>query len=104
MGITLVLSPVSHNYYFLLLMPLIAGLVDEAFVLYLRGSRDWTIIICLSAFMVIDMLARLPGIGDWLRELGLPLLTMVGLICLGVLIVSRHCRTHDHGDQSLLQA
>jgi len=100
MGITLVVSPVAHNYYFLLLMPLITGLVDEALTLRGHGARDWTIIISLSAFMVIDILARLPGIGRWLRELGLPLLTMVGLICLGALILYRRCRTHDDGDQN----
>jgi len=100
MGITLVISPVSHNYYFLLLLPLIAGLVDEALTLHRQGSRDRTIIISLCAFMVVDMLARLPGIGGWLRELGLPLLTMVGLICLGALLVYRHRRSHDNGDQS----
>jgi len=103
MGITLVLSPVAHNYYFLLLMPLITGLVDEALALNRPGARNRTVIISLSAFMVIDMLARLPGIGRWLRELGLPLLSLVGLICLGGFIVYQYRRTHDNGGQSLLE-
>ena len=98
MGITLVLSPVSHNYYFLLLLPLIAGLVDESLTRHLQGSRDWTIILSLSAFMVIDILARLPRIGGWLREMGLPLLSMVGLIYLGALLVYRHRRNPTRDD------
>ena len=103
MGITLVISPVAHNYYFLLLMPLIAGLVDEALPPPPYGARNWTIILSLSAFMVIDIAARLPRIGGWLRELGLPFLAMVGLIGLGVLIVYRHRCTADNGDRRTLE-
>ncbi len=89
MGITLVISPVAHNYYFLLLMPLIAGLVDEALAV---GKNDWTVTTCLSLFMVIDILARLPGIGRWLREHSVPFATMLGLIYLGMHIAYRYRR------------
>ena len=99
-GITLILSPVAHNYYFLLLMPLMVGLVDESLAAQERGARDWPIDISLIGFMVIDILARLPKIGNVLRELGLPFLSVVGLICLAAIIVSRQRHPAESSDPS----
>jgi len=103
MGITLVMSPVAHNFYFLLLLPLIAGLVDEAITQQEHGVHPRTILISLGFFTLVDMLARLPEIGDWLRDKGFPLLTMVMLICLAGLILYRHGRTQVHRDQTPLE-
>jgi len=104
MGITLVVSPVAHNYYFLLLLPLIAGLIDEALTRYEHGLRTQAIIISLGVFTLIDILARIPGIGGRLRERGLPLLTMVELICLAGIIIYWDDRKRESTDQSPLEA
>jgi hypothetical protein len=102
MGITLVISPVAHNYYFLLLLPLVAGLVDEALAQQEQGVRPRTLIVSLITFTSIDILARIPGIGGWLREAGLPLLSLAGLICLASLIIYRHRGVPGNGDPSHL--
>ena len=83
-------------HYFLLLLPLIAGLVDEALAQHEQGMRSRTIVISLGVFTVIDILARIPGIGGRLREAGLPLLTMVGLIFLAGVIIYRDRRNQDN--------
>ena len=83
MGLALVICPVAHNFYFILLLPLITALVDCV----LARARDrrpaWNPLVPLVLFLVVDVLARLPGIGPWLRDAGAPLATLVILMIAG---------------------
>jgi hypothetical protein len=37
--------------------------------------------------MLIDMVARLPAVGPWLRDAGLPLLSLVAIIAVGAMVL-----------------
>jgi len=39
--------------------------------------------------MLIDMLARFPTVGPWLRDAGLPLLSLVGLLAVGAMALRK---------------
>ena len=41
-------------------------------------------------FMLVDILARLPKIGAFLRDAGVPLLSMVALMCAGAMVLWKH--------------
>jgi hypothetical protein len=91
-GVALVVSPVSHNYYFLLLLPLVAGLLDRG--LEAPGARapDSKTLLVVAIFMLTDLLARLPALGPWLRDLGVPLLSLVGMIVAGAMALREQDR------------
>lgn len=82
LGAALVISPVSHHYYYLLVLPLVAALLDRK----LGGSASkgvWSVPVILWVFMVVDFSARLPGIGNHLRDWGAPLLSLAGAMWVG---------------------
>jgi hypothetical protein len=87
MGLALVVSPVTHNYYYLFLLPLVTALVDYAGGDGMgRGVRR-NFIIVLVVFSVTDLFARLPGIGPWLRDAGMPFLSMVAMMVAGAVVL-----------------
>jgi hypothetical protein len=86
-GASLVVSPVSHSEYYQLLMPLVAGLLYRALEAPARASK-LKLLAVLAAFTLIDLGSRLPFPGPWLRELGLPLLSMVGLMAAGAMTLT----------------
>ena len=88
-GLGFVICPVVHNFYYLVLLPLLAGLVDYALSLKQWQKPHAMLLIALAVFMIVDIVARLPGIGPVLRDLGAPLLSLVWLMCLGAVIVWR---------------
>jgi hypothetical protein len=87
MGLALVISPVTHNYYFLLLLPLIAALVDFSAGDGTSRGANRKLLLLMSVFTVTDLLARLPGIGPWLRNAGVPFLTMAAMLVAGAWVL-----------------
>jgi hypothetical protein len=53
--------------------------------------------------MVTDMLVRVPGLGGWLRDLGIPFLTVIWVMAAGALILLGE-PANEFGDYSQLQA
>jgi hypothetical protein len=88
-GLVFVVSPMVHNYYYLMLMPLLAGLVDECLDRSPGHGLSRVVVGALGFFLLIDLLARLPGIGSWLRDCGLPFLSLVMLMLAGVSVLLR---------------
>jgi hypothetical protein len=86
-GLALVVSPVAHNYYYLLLLPLAAALLDYGGGDGMGHGVKWRLMLVLAAFMLTDFLARLPGVGPWLRDLGAPFLTLVGMVVAGAVVL-----------------
>ena len=87
-GLAFVVSPIVHNYYYLLLLPLVAALLDRGLP---AGTRkpEVKLLVVLSIFMAGDLLARLPKVGNNLRDLGVPLLSMIALMVAGALVLLR---------------
>lgn len=88
-GLVFVVSPMVHNYYYLMLLPLLAGLVDECLDRTSGRGLNRGIVGALGFFLLIDLLVRLPGIGSWLRDCGLPFLSLVVLMIAGVSVLLR---------------
>lgn len=87
-GMSFVVSPVVHNYYYLMIMPLLSGAVDS--LLESRRLAEKRLILAgLLIFMATDILARLPAIGPALRDLGAPLLSLMLLMAIGAVLLRR---------------
>ena len=88
-GLALIVSPIVHNYYYLLLLPLVMALLDRHWTQdpEHRGLRllPWPLLM----FLAIDLVARLPRIGLSLRDIGAPLLSVVLLMAAGVRAFTR---------------
>jgi alpha-1,2-mannosyltransferase len=82
-GWSFMLAPVVRNSYFLLLLPLLAALVDCKLPHLISDFRRLELPWVVLVFMVTDMLVRVPGLGSWLRDLGIPLLTVTWLMAAG---------------------
>jgi hypothetical protein len=50
-------------------------------------------LLVVAAFMLVDLAARLPGIGPWLRDLGAPLLSLVGMIAAGAMALREQAQS-----------
>ena len=88
-GLAFVVSPIVHNYYYLVLLPLVAALLDRSLAEGATPAPDPKLRWVLVVFLVVDVLARLPPIGNHLRDIGLPLLSMVALMCAGAMVLLR---------------
>jgi len=86
-GLALVVSPIVHNYYYLLMLPLIASLLDSALPRQASDKTNWKIVGPILFFTATDLLARLPGIGGRLRDWGLPLLSLLSLLLAGAVVL-----------------
>jgi len=86
-GWSFILSPVVRNAYFLLLLPLLTALVHHRLPNRICHFRDLRVPPAVVFFMVTDMLVRVPGIGGWLRDLGLPLLSVIWLMGAGAAVL-----------------
>ncbi len=85
-GMAFVVSPVVHNYYYLLIMPLLAGIVAHGLDSQNPAKRR-RLVAALICFMTIDILARLPGAEPFLRDVGAPLLSLVLLLVIGAVLL-----------------
>jgi hypothetical protein len=97
MGASLVISPVAHNYYYLLMLPLIAALVDYGMPTNPDGPWRRRVMAPVAVFMVVDFVARVPVAGEVLRDWGAPLLSLILIMATGaiVLLRPRQKRTED---------
>jgi hypothetical protein len=86
-GLAFVVSPIAHNFYYLVLLPLIAAVLDRSLADGSSRPRNLKLLWVLVVFMLVDILARLPKIGAYLRDVGVPLLSMVGLMCAGAMVL-----------------
>ena len=88
-GVALVVNPIVHNYYYLLLLPLVAALLDDRLQQpeTYRGFR--TSPLAVWSFMIVDLLARLPGIGGKLRDWGFPLASLIWLLIAGAMALRK---------------
>ncbi len=84
-GLALIVNPVAHNYYYLLLLPLVVSLLHRA----LENKTRRKIHIALTVFTLTDLAARVPRIGPVLRDDGFPLLSLVCLLGLGTAVLLR---------------
>lgn len=89
-GVALVVSPIVHNYYYLLMLPLIAGLLDFALPREDGARPKWKIIGVIVFFTATDLLARLPGVGPRLRDWGVPLVSLLCLLFTAALVLYRY--------------
>jgi hypothetical protein len=86
-AVWLVASPVVHNYYYLLTLPMVAALINES-GLFERRSPDWKLLGPVVVFMIVDFTARLPLIGNWLRDGGAPLLSLLLMLACGIRLLN----------------
>jgi hypothetical protein len=88
-GAALVIAPVAHNYYYLLMLPLIAALVDYGMPRNPGGRWQRKVLVPVAVFMAVDFVARLPVAGEVLRDLGGPLLSLILIMATGAVVLLR---------------
>jgi hypothetical protein len=79
-GFALVVNPVAHNFYYLLMLPLIAALLDQGLPLEPGRAADWKLLLPIFVFVLIDFMGAMPVLGPFLKDLGLPLLSLIYLM------------------------
>jgi hypothetical protein len=87
MGLACIVSPVVHNYYYLLMLPLVVALLDEGLTQKPGRAIDWKLLLPVLVFMLTNFMAQLPGIGTSLRDLGAPLLSLIYLMWSGAMVL-----------------
>lgn len=92
-GMAFVISPTVHNFYYLMLLPLLAGLVDGHLCRPRRQPGDWIVPAAISFFFAVDVFARFPWVGGALRDLGMPLISMISLMLVGIIALRRENAT-----------
>ena len=97
-GLALVVSPVVHNYYYLLLLPVITALLDRSLESGLRRTAVFGLASVSIAFTLIDILARMPSIGHWLRDVGAPLLSVIALLSAASFVMLRPAAAAARGE------
>ena len=88
-ALTLVLSPVTHGFYFITLLPLLAGLADRWMSKCTPASERTILALILGLFMFADIFRQIPPISDFMKDLGLPLLILLALMAVGALVLER---------------
>ena len=86
-GLALLINPVVHNFYYLLLLPLLAALVDLGMPPWPSASPNWRLLLPVAVFMLADVLARMPGVGPLLRDWGVTTLSLVWLLWTGAMVL-----------------
>jgi hypothetical protein len=79
-GLALLINPVVHNFYYLMLLPLVAALIDLAHQPEMKPTARWKIILPVGFFMAADLLARAPGIGPLLRDWAVTTASLIWLL------------------------
>jgi hypothetical protein len=88
-GLALLINPVVHNFYYLLLLPLVAALVDLGVPQSQSSTPNWKLLLPVAVFMLADLLARMPGVGPLLRDWGVTTLSLVWLLWTGAMVLLR---------------
>jgi len=86
-GLALVLSPVVHNYYYLLMLPMVAALIDRSVTNSPELEYHWKVLMPVLLFMLTDVIVRFPAVGSKLRDMGLPLLSLLYLLGAGAAVL-----------------
>ena len=86
-GLALLINPVVHNFYYLLLLPLIAALLDLGINAGKFSNANWKILLPVGVFMLADLLARMPGVGPLLRDWGVTTLSLIWLLWTGAMVL-----------------
>ena len=89
----LLINPVVHNFYYLLLLPLVAALLDLGMARNNQTETNWKILLPVSVFALADLLARAPGIGPVLRDAGVTTLSLIWLLWTGAILLRRQKKT-----------
>jgi len=96
-GLTLVICPVVHNFYHLLMLPLVAALLDQGLAREPGRAMNWKLLLPLLVFMFADFLAVIPGVGPWLRDLGASLLSLIYLMWAGAMVLTKWKEAQNQG-------
>lgn len=83
LGVALIANPIVHNFYYLLLLPLLAALIDRRLPARLDKMADLRIPWPVLFFTLTDLLVRLPHIGETLRSLDLPIFSVLVVMTAG---------------------
>jgi len=84
-GVALVVNPIVHNYYYLLLLPLVAALLNDRLLQFGSHAGFKALPLTVWSFMIVDVLARLPNIGGKVRDWGFPLASLAWLLAAGAM-------------------
>jgi hypothetical protein len=78
---------VAHNYYYLLMLPLVAALLHQGLPQKPGHAANWKLLLPVLVFMLTDLMVRMPFIGATLRDLGAPLLSLIFLMWSGAMFL-----------------
>jgi hypothetical protein len=73
-----------------MLLPLIVGLFDAWFERADRGQPESKIPVLLLMFLVVDIVARLPDVGPFVRDAGVPFMSLIALMLGGIAVLRRN--------------
>ena len=88
-GLALVISPIVHNYYYLLMLPILTAISDAALPQKIGQRPAWGLLAAITAFGILDVLTRMPAIGPKLRDVGVPLLAILLLLFISAALLVR---------------
>lgn len=88
-GFSLIVSPVVHQYYYLLMLPGIAA-IHAWRRQHCRGMESLSVLSAIVLFGFVDALSRVPRIGPVLRDAGLPLISLFVLLAAVAWALRRH--------------
>jgi Glycosyltransferase family 87 len=88
LGLTFLISPVIHNYYYLLMLPLIAALLDQGLLPQSGRAKQWRLILPVVVFMLVESMAQMPVVGPFIKDAGMSLLGLMYLMWGGVIMIS----------------
>ena len=82
-GIMLLMSPVTHSFYLVLLIPLLMALVDSGLDVRITPRHRCALATILGLFWIVDLIIRLVPKNGVVPTLGLPTLTVLMLLTAG---------------------
>jgi H+/gluconate symporter-like permease len=88
-GLAFVVSPIVHNFYHLLMLPLVAALLDQGLAQKPGRKADWKLLLPVIVFVLVDFIAVMPLAGPLLRDLGVPLLSLIYLMWTGAMVLTK---------------
>ena len=93
-GIALIVSPVTHNFYYLLMLPPVTALIDLGLPQGSGSKLNWKLLLPVVVFMLGDLLARLPGIGRILRDNGITTVSLLWLLATGAVFLASRAKLY----------
>jgi hypothetical protein len=93
-GLGLLINPIIHNFYFLLMLPLISALFDFGLSQRDRKLPAKVFLAPIVFFFAADIFTRLPVMGPHLREWGVATASLLWLTAAGVVFLARQKDAH----------